>query len=147
MNIVAVPAHLVGPLRSGLHSALGDAAEAIAQSVSGANRERHPERYQKPLVHFDQARAVLNLIGWSKVEQATDVHIDLCEHGQAVLAGLRVAMIVGTTDLEEAERVDAERAGRGEPPKRDATAKRVCALRELVAYVEAHADDSGERQQ
>jgi hypothetical protein len=146
MNIVTVPAHLVGPLRSGLHSALGDAAEVIAQSVSGANRERHPERYQEPLAHFDQVRAVLNLIGWSKVEQATDVHIDLCEHGQAVLAGLRVAMIVGASELDEVEPVDAERATRGEPPKRDATERRVCALRKFVTSVEASADDSGEPQ-
>jgi hypothetical protein len=59
---------------------------------------------------------------------------------------VQVGLWQGDADLEEAETVDAERAKRGQPPKREATIRRVLALREFVAAVEAQADDPGETQ-
>lgn len=50
--------------------------------------------------------------------------------------GLDVRLLVAADDLEEADVVDAERAERGEPSKREATTGRVFALREFAASVE-----------
>ncbi len=144
MHTITVPVQLVGVLRSGLHSEIGNAAEAIAQVAGDAGREQHPEWYQEPLEHLARTRALLNLIGWSTTVPAIAVHVDLREHREAVLDGLDVALIVGDADLEEAERVDAERVTRGEAPIREATTRRVFALREFRAAIEAHADDQRE---
>lgn len=146
MNAITVPAQLVGPLRSGLHSEVGTAAETIAQVVDEADREQHPEWYREPLEQLDRARALLDLIGWSTTDQAKEVLVDLREHHGALSEALRVAMIVGDADLEEAEAVDAERATRSDTPEREATTRRVLALREFVAFVEARADELGEPQ-
>jgi hypothetical protein len=138
--MLTVPAEMAEHLRSGLHSGIGDAAETIAQVVVEAGREQHPERYREPLEHFDRVRALLDLIGWSALDPAVEVRVDLREHRQAVLDALRVAMLVSDADLEEAERVDAERAKRDEPSKRETTIRHVHALREFVASVEAQVD-------
>ena len=41
--IITVPAELVGQVRIGLQSVLGDAAEDITQAVERPQRERRPE--------------------------------------------------------------------------------------------------------
>jgi hypothetical protein len=130
---------MVGDLREGLHAAIGGAAEAISQVVAQVGRERHPERYREPLDRFDQARALLDLIGWRETGAPTEVRVDLCEHRRALLDALGVEMIVAEDDKREAVTLDAQRAARGEPPQREATARRVLALRELAASVEAQA--------
>jgi hypothetical protein len=130
---------MVCDLREGLHAAIGAAAEAISQVVAQAGRERHPERYREPLDRFDQARALLDLVGWRETGAPTEVRVDLREHRRALLDALGVEMIVAEDDQREAVTLDAERAARGEPPQREATARRVRALRELAASVEAQA--------
>jgi hypothetical protein len=147
MNIITVPARLVGVLRSGLHSEIGNAAKAIAQVAGRAGREQHPESYRETLERLDRTRALLDLIGWSATGPAVAVRVELPAHRETMLDGLAVAMVIGDGDLEEAARVDAERAARGEAPIREATTQRVLALCEFRAAVEAYADDPREPQQ
>jgi hypothetical protein len=144
-TMLTVPAAMADYLRSGLHSEIGIAAEAIAQVVIEVGREEDPGRYREPLERFDQARALLDQIGWSAAGRAIDVCVDLCEHRQAVLGALRLAMVAGDADLEEATRVDAERAGRGEAPKREATIRQVRALRRFVSAIESEHGSEGKR--
>lgn len=144
MHTITVPAQLVGVLRNGLHSEIGNAAESLAQVAGQADREQHPEWYREPIEYLDRTRALLDLIGWSATSPSDEVRVDLREHRETVLDGLDVAMIVGEADLKEAEKVDVERAARGEEPIHEATTQRVFALREFRAAVEAHANDPRE---
>lgn len=140
---LCVPAAMVRYLRNGLYTLIGNAADVYLHFVSKARREQRPEWYREPLAQFDRARALLDLIGWDETGTAVDVHIDLHHHQQAVLSALHMEMAVAEADLQEAPTVDAERAGRGEPPQRDLTIQRVSALREFVASVEAQVSRLG----
>lgn len=142
---LVVPPEMVRYLRDGLHNEIDNAAQAISQVVVDAGREQHPEWYREPLEHFDRVRALLDLIGWDETDSSAEVRVDLREHRRAILDALRMEMIVGDADLEEATAVDVERARRGELPKREATTQRVLALREFVAAVEAQAHALSER--
>jgi hypothetical protein len=136
-TMLTVPAEMAEHLRNGLHSGIGDAAETIAQIVAETDREQHPEWYREPLAHFDRVRALLDVSGWSATDPAVEVSVDLCEHRQAILDALGVAMIVGDADLKEAETVGTA--------KGKATIRRVLALGEFVAAVGAQANTLGER--
>jgi hypothetical protein len=135
-TMLTVPAEMVGHLRSGLHSGIGDAAETIAQVVCEPSREEHSEWYREPLSHFDRARALLDTIGWAATDPPAEVSVDLREHRHAVLDALGVAMIVADADLKAVQTV---RAANGKD-----TIRRVLALGEYVAAVEAQADALGE---
>jgi hypothetical protein len=143
-QILAVPAEMVGHLRNGLHSSIGDAVQDIAHVVDMPDREQHPERYREPLEHFDQVRALLDLIGWGETDPPVEVSVDLHEHRRALTDALQIVLLVGNDNVGEAGTVDAGRARRGEPPKREATTRSVLALREFVAAVEAQTDDLAE---
>jgi hypothetical protein len=130
---LTVPSEMVRYLRDGLHNEIGNAAQAISQVVVQANHDQHPEWYREPLEHFDQIRTLLDLIGWDDTGTPAEVRVDLREHQRAILDALGVEMIVANADMEEADAVDAERAKRGETPKRKATTRRVLALREFAS--------------
>jgi Helix-turn-helix domain len=98
MITITVPAQLVGALRSGLHSEIGNAAEALAQVAGRAGREQHPESYREPLEHLDRTRALLDLIGWSATSPAVAVRVDPAELGR-VLRRLRRARRLSIEDL------------------------------------------------
>jgi hypothetical protein len=134
---LTVPAQVVTFVRSALHTELGSAAEALAGVVERRGHEDHPEWFAEPLQRHDATRALLDVIGWGNTDQTGDVRVDLCTHRETLTAALDVAMCVGDEELAEAKRVDAESRKRGEPPKRDAIARRVLALRKFVAAVEA----------
>jgi hypothetical protein len=136
-TMLTVPAEMVGYLRSGLHSGIGDAAETIAQVVGEPGREQHPEWYREPLTHFDRVRALLNTIGWAATDPPAEVSVDLHEHRHAILDALGVAMIVADADLKAAETVSTANG--------KTTIRRVLALSEFAAAVEAQADALGER--
>jgi hypothetical protein len=72
--------------------------------------------------------APLDLIGWAEPRHQTAMRIELRAHQQALPEALEVRLLVATDDFEEADTVDAERAKRGEPAKREATEGRMVAL-------------------
>jgi hypothetical protein len=102
------------------------------------DREQHPKGYEEPLEYLDRARALLDLIGWGDVVEATAaVQVDLRQHRWALTNALEAALLIATQDLAEADAVDAERAQRGEPSRREATRARALMLRDFVSAVEA----------
>ncbi|HEY4896051.1 MAG TPA: hypothetical protein VII01_08170 [Solirubrobacteraceae bacterium] len=135
--MLVVPAGMVGHLRDGLQAELGSAGADIEQVTAKAGRERRPESYREPLERLDGARALLDVIGWSATDPPVEVQVDLREHRRALTTAFEVALLVAAQDLEEADAVDAERAKRGEAPKRDATAVCALVLRQFVSAVEA----------
>jgi hypothetical protein len=137
---LTVPARLVGSVRNGLYAELGLAAEDIDSAVSAAGRETHQERFRDPLARLDMARGLLEAIGWRASDTPAPVTLDLREHHAALMSALNIALIYGEEDLKGADTVDAERAKRGLPPKREQTIRHLRALRELAAAVQAQAE-------
>jgi len=134
-QLITVPAEMLGELRNGLHTNLGDAAHGISQITDTGGRERHPEWYAEHRERFERTCALLDLIGWSELKQTAAIQVDLRRHAQAMIEALDVRLLVAEDDLKEADTVDAERAKRGEPPKRQQTVERVEAVREFAATV------------
>lgn len=135
MSTILVPPAMVGYLRESLHCELGKAGEEIAAASERTDRLQRPECYEEPLAHLDRARALLDLIGWK--QEPHEVRVDLREHRRAILEALRLEALVVEDQLRDAKRTDAERAERGEPPRRATHARQAAALREFVTYVEA----------
>lgn len=50
---LTVPAEIVGHVRTGLHSVLGDSADEISQVTDLEDREEHPELYVEGREHYD----------------------------------------------------------------------------------------------
>lgn len=133
--LITVPGEMLSELRHGLHTVLGDATQGISQTTERFGRERHPEWYAEHRAQFERTWALLDLIGWGEPKQPAALQIDLGEHHQAVGEALDVRLLIASDDLKEADKVDAERAEQGDPPKRDATTTRVHALREFATAV------------
>ncbi len=146
-DIITVPAELVANLRIGLHHLLGTAAEDVADITSRPRREQHPEWYEESRVHLEQAWALLDLIGWADPRQQTAARIDLRQHRWAATGALDAAVMFGDEELAEADVVDAERAERGQPSKREATIERARALREFTAAVKKTADATNAKEE
>jgi hypothetical protein len=71
---------VVGILRNALHTEIGQDTSDI-QSVSEVGHgDLHAEEYDEPLGHFDAHRALLDAIGWAKLDRAEPVRIDLDQH-------------------------------------------------------------------
>ncbi|HWX86661.1 MAG TPA: hypothetical protein VNX67_00650 [Solirubrobacteraceae bacterium] len=126
---------MASELRNGLHSVLGDAAQGVSQTTERCGRERHPEWYAEHRERCERTSAVLDLIGWGEPKQPAAIRLDLRQHHRTVSEALAIRLLVGEDDLKEADAVDAERAEQAEPPKREATIKRVLALREFAAAI------------
>lgn len=134
-QLITVPAGMLGELRNGLHTVLGDAAQGISQVTDAGGRERHPEWYAEHRERFERTWALLDLIGWSEPKHPSALRLDLQRHGEAMIEALDVRLLVAEDDLKEADAVDTERAERGEPPKRQQTIERAEAVREFAAAV------------
>lgn len=134
-QLITVPAEMLGELRNGLHTVLGDAAQGTSQITDTGGRERHPEWYAEHRERFERTWALLDLIGWSEPKHPAALRLDLHRHGEAVIEALDVRRLVAEDDLKEADAVDTERAERGEPPKRHQTIERAEAVREFSAAV------------
>jgi hypothetical protein len=139
-TMLTVPACMVLQLRHGLHEEIGNAAEVISRVVEAPGREEHTEWYRPSLEHLNAALKLLNVLGWKTADQVAKARVNLHEHGEILLTALRGHLLVEDDALDEAAAVDAERAKRGKPPKREATARRVLALRDYIAHVEARMD-------
>lgn len=141
-----ISAELVRTLRLGLHTELGGAASEIECVTDTMGREKHPDWYRQPLSKLDGVRALLDEIGWAEGSEPKDIEVDPVAHKGALIAALHSQATVHNDMIAEAECVDRERAGRGEPPKARATIARAEALAELLARIGlALADAEDER--
>lgn len=80
---------------------------------------------------------MLDQVGWGETQQPVEIEIELTEHYTAVFGALRGQVLIHQDMLEEADRVDAERAEQGKPPKAHATITRAAALDRLLVAAEA----------
>jgi hypothetical protein len=130
--IFTLPAEMVGPIRDGLHTALGDAAQRIEDVSTKPERERHPEWYAEPREHYRSVCRLLDLIGWGGGgESSADAELDLRENAWALMAAVDAALVLAEEQWHERDRIDAERTERGEAPRGDAISEQFERLREL----------------
>lgn len=88
MRTVTTPADVVGILRNALHTEIGQDASEIVRVSEDGHGDLHAEEYDKPLLDFDAHLALLDVIGWSKLDSDEAVQIDLDQHKWALLTTL-----------------------------------------------------------
>ncbi|HEX3391804.1 MAG TPA: hypothetical protein VHS55_04515 [Solirubrobacteraceae bacterium] len=134
--MLTVPGETARQLRKGLHIELGGAAQDLEEITLKRDQVIHTDWYEEPLRRFDAIRALLDEIGWSDIDPpAEEMCIDLDAHRQAVTRALETVLLVADDDMKELDAVEAERAKQGEPSAREATTRRVLALREFATTV------------
>ena len=131
---VSVPGEVAGLLRSGLHVALGQTAQAIDSATIEAGREAAPGLYAVLLAEFDDARALLDAIGWVDEEPVAPVSLDLAEHRSALLHALQMALVIA--EAEVAEPPDATPAEPVDLTRHEQRVARLRALRDFAATVD-----------
>jgi hypothetical protein len=132
---ITVPAELVNDIRIGLYVCLADAAEQTCEAAKRGERERHPEWFQSARAKFERTWRLLDRIGWAEADRPEPFELDPDSDREALLDALEVMLLVGIDDLDDAAAVDAERVRRGEPPRSQATADRVSALRHFAGSI------------
>jgi hypothetical protein len=94
MTTISIPADCVPILRSALLSEIGIPAGRIEQASMSRNKEKHPERFLKPLAEIDEHRAVLEVLGWADPAAAEPVSLDLDAHRAVVSRSLHTRLDV-----------------------------------------------------
>jgi hypothetical protein len=130
-TMLIVPAEMVCPLRSGLHSSRQSPVQWIAAVVDREGRDRHPEWYAKHFAHLEEVLALLDVVGWSEADQPAKVEIDLGEHRWALLKAIEIVARVAADELDEVAVVNTEHAARGDTSMRKRTLKRVFAVNDF----------------
>jgi ribosome-binding protein aMBF1 (putative translation factor) len=146
MTMLKVPAAMVGRVRAGLHSVLGEAAQEIDLATLESSREVDGELYTEMLARFDRTRALLDAIGWVETAPVVPVQLDLGVHRPALLDALDISLGVADAQVAEAGAVDAERERRGEPPRQQETIRLARELRDFAAVVRAESGQVGSRE-
>jgi hypothetical protein len=82
---VAVPSKAVALVRCGLLGELQDMAGEISDAVGCAGYDEAPGRYAESLERQDAARALLDVVGWEKVENQRPVTVYLDVHRETLL--------------------------------------------------------------
>jgi hypothetical protein len=86
---VTIPAAAVALVRCGLLGELQDMAGEISDAVGSAGYDEAPERYTEPLKRQDDARALLDVVGWEKVENPRPAAVYLDIHRETLLRAAR----------------------------------------------------------
>ena len=122
MTTITIPARIVRYLREGLHTRLGMAAEDIGEANHGGGRLR-PVLYAEPLERFDQARALLDLIGWKDELDEGPAIVELADHRPAFVAALQAQL-------------ETERNMTNEDPALKGAEKQIACARQRFAEIE-----------
>lgn len=133
--LVTVPAGVVYELRRTLHLELSCAAQDVDEVAVRKGQVTHPEWYEEALARFDAIRALLDEIGWWNTDPPAEVPLDLRTHRLVVTRALETALLLADADMKDLDAVEAERARRGEPSRREGTTQRVSALCEFAVAV------------
>ncbi len=122
-SLVTVPAEVARPLREGLHTEFGIAAEQIMSLVENIG-ERPFKVYREPLTRQDEARALLEQIGGETPNPPVPISVDLDLHRPMLLRA-----------LEEQERSYAERLSDMNDTEQQAATKRVQSLQAVIGTI------------
>jgi hypothetical protein len=130
-----IAAGVMPEVRAGLFCLMGDATEAISQTLTRRDCEHHPDWYAGDRDKLEGVFAVLDLIGWDAGEPR-DVTVELLEHGQTLKAAADSYLPCLADQEREADVNDKWRAEEGEPPRKQEIVDRLLAFREFAAVVE-----------
>lgn len=122
---IIVPAEAVLDLRTGLYAQIGVIAEVLESLTLKPDRERHPQRYHRPLEDLAQIRSLLDAIGWDLPDSSVGVELDLREHRPALLSGLK-------TLLETIDQPATVGDSAAPPSTETAVSERASAIRALL---------------
>jgi hypothetical protein len=127
-NILIVPAEIVWYLRSGVHIALNESADDIAEAAIGYERQAHPEWFAGLFERFDAVRALLVAVGWSVpcVKDLEGVEVDIDAHREELVRALKAQLAVEEDIRRDLDRKNSKKADR------DLAVKRERELREFV---------------
>jgi hypothetical protein len=101
MPITHIPPEAVVILRSALLSDLGVPAGELDEASMSHEKEKHPERFLKPLAVLDAQRTVLDLLGWSEPDTQDPVPINLDAHRDVIARALRTRLEVERDYMNE----------------------------------------------
>ncbi len=82
-----IPADAARLLRDALYREVGIAGEGLHARLSSPNAPRLD--WGEPVAQFDQARAVLDLIGWNERQPEPDAVLDIQPHRRTIIRALR----------------------------------------------------------
>ncbi len=125
---MTIPAELVALARSGAYLSLCDGSEAIVSLVTGPDRETNTNRYIAPFAMLDDARSLLDVLGWTERDMETPVEVDLRLH--------RTALVAALGQQREAEEGYAEQTEPGADPNPAVAQIKVAKLRAFLGHVE-----------
>ena len=130
-NMLIVPAEIVWYLRSGVHIALNEVADDIAEAAIGYERQAHPEWFTGLFERFDAVRALLDAVGWSVpgVKDLDGVEVDIDAHRDELVRALKVQLVVEEDISRGLDGKNSEKADR------DLAVERERELREFVERV------------
>jgi hypothetical protein len=135
VSTLKVPAMIVGELRAGLCSILGQAAWDVS-TVMNTGCACHPRRVEDLLRRMDCARALLELIGWTQTVKPETVFVDLGIHRWAFVNGLERALVVGCENIDPVGKADKDSREQTDENKRDRDVVRFLVLRQYLDDVE-----------
>jgi hypothetical protein len=119
-SLFTVPAAVARPLREGLHTEFGIAAEQIAGLAENIG-ERPFEVYREPLTRQDEARTLLEQIGGATPNPPAAVPVDLDMHRPMLLRA-----------LEEQQRSYRERLSDMNDTEQQAATERIQSLHAVI---------------
>jgi len=130
-QIITVPAEMVGRVRNSLFGELGGAAHDVGQACERWGRESHPEWFADGLASFDEARALMDHIGWVEASLPQAAQIGVKRYGDLLLATLR-----GEVEIDDAALKDIEAGRYDDMDKVAEIRERARRMREYLASVE-----------
>jgi hypothetical protein len=91
---LTIPAEHVALARSGLVAEAGSAAEDIGAVTELAHRETHEarSRWEAAFAGLDNARSLLDVLGWMSDDEPHDVEVDLRAYRDTLLAALHTQL-------------------------------------------------------
>jgi hypothetical protein len=139
--MVTVPASVVDWLRRAAYAEIGSAAERLDSAAFSTGREAHPEWFCRPVESLREVYALLEAIGWAKIDPSLGVQIDLSPDGWALMRVLSSALEFADEDISQTACSIVEHAAQHGPvDEPDAEVERVGALWDLKASVSARID-------
>jgi len=128
---ITIPAEMVGRVRNSLFGELAGAAHDIGQTSERWGRESHPEWFTDSLAAFDDARALMDHLGWTEANPPVAARLDVERYGDLLLATLR-----GEVEIDDAALSDIQAGRQSDPAKVAEIPVDARRLREYLASVE-----------
>ena len=127
-------------LRDGLSTWLATQTEIIDQRLPCSGRAWHPEWFAPARLMFEEAFALIDLVGWATSVAQGDPQISVSRHGQRVKQALDSTLTSLADALEEADANDARRASEGLPPRKQEIIEHARAVCEFLTVIEQALD-------